>query len=437
MKKILLALFLIPSVIQAQTITTIAGTGASGYAGDGGPATAATFNNPNKVAFDPAGNMYIADQYNYCIRKINTSGTISKFAGTGGVSGYSGDNGPATAAKLGSMLSIVFDAAGNAYFPDGDNHRICKVNTSGTITTFAGTGTLGYNGDGGQATAAELSYPNDVAFDAGGTLYISDAVHCVRKINTSGVISTVAGTGTAGYGGDGGAATAAVFNGPTGVAVDAAGNVYIIDGGNARIRKVNTSGTITTFAGNGTSGYSGNGGQATAAEFHNNAQNLRFDHDGNLYFADYYNNVIRKVNLTTGIITTIAGNTTSGFSGDGGAATACELNQPADLGFDNIGNAYIPDYANNRIRKITGLFLEVNNVPMPGETKIYPNPASTQLNISSTEKITRITITNMLGQMVLTKEYNSSQVSVDVSALPHGVYFAKVNGSEVQKFVKE
>jgi len=331
-------------------ISTVAGNGTAGYSGDGGAATAAQLSNPFSVAVGSTGNIYIADGSNNRIRKVNTSGIISTVAGNG-TAGYSGDGGAATAASLSSPYGVAVDSAGNIYIADRSNNRIRKVNTSGIISTVAGNGALGYSGDGGAATAAQLSSPHRVTVDSSGNIYIADTGNYrIRKVNTSGIISTVAGNGTQGYSGDGGAATAAQINNPYGVAVDSAGNIYIADNGNKRIRKVNTSGIISTVAGNGTGGYLGDGGVATAAQL-NNPYGVTVDNNGNIYIADTSNRRIRKVN-TSGIISTVAGNGTAGYSGDGGAATAAQLNNPYGVTVDNSGNIYIADTSNRRIRKV-------------------------------------------------------------------------------------
>jgi len=339
---------------NADTITTIAGQGGvAGFAGDGGPATAAKFNLPRGIAKDGLGNIYVADTENQRIRKIDNSGIISTVAGTG-TAGYNGDGIPATAAQLYGPYCFVFDKTDNILIGDIGNNRVRKISTSGIITTIAGTGTAGYSGDGGPATAAQINWPDNIAFDKAGNIYIADARNsCIRKINASGIISTVAGTcGAAGYSGDGGTATAAKFSYNTdGIALDSSDNLYIADTKNHRIRKVDTSGIVTTVAGTGTAGYNGDGIAATSAQL-NNPYNMRFDSAGNLYIADQFNHRIRKVD-TSGIITTFAGNGTQGFSGDGGEATAAQLYHPAGILEDSAGNILIIDFTNNCIRKVT------------------------------------------------------------------------------------
>ncbi|MGP8214097.1 MAG: gliding motility-associated C-terminal domain-containing protein [Bacteroidia bacterium] len=284
--------------MNTDIITTVVGTGSDGYSGDGGQATAAKVYWPTGVAVNK-GNLYIADQQDNVIRAVNiSSGIIGTIAGNyskGG--GYSGDGSPATAAELYYPSGIAFDNNGNMYIADTWNNRVRKVNTSGIISTFAGTGTSGYSGDGGLATAAKLYYPASVAVDASGNVYIADnSNNRIRKVNTSGTISTVAGDGTAGFSGDGSAATAAKLNYPEGITVDGKGNLYIADSLNERIREVNTSGIINTIAGNGTAGYNADGIPATTAELYDPCQ-VALDAAGDIYIPDFFNNRIREVKI--------------------------------------------------------------------------------------------------------------------------------------------
>jgi DNA-binding beta-propeller fold protein YncE len=332
-------------------ITTIAGTGTAGYSGDGGQATSAQLNGPISVAIDSYGNLYIADYASLRIRKVSPSGIITTVAGTG-VAGYSGDGGQAISAQLYGPISIAIDGSGNLYFADFYNYRIRKVDTSGIITTVAGTGTQGYSGDGGNATSAQINKSYGVALDSSSNLYVADSDnHRIRKVSPSGIITTVAGTGTAGYSGDGGNATSAQLNNPYSVAIDSSGNLYIADYSNSRIRRVSTSGIITTFAGTGSAGYSGDGGSATSAQFYG-PYGVVIDSSSNLYIADYGNHRVRKVS-TSGIITTIAGTGSAGYSGDGGSAISAQLNYPMGVTVDSYGNLYIADKSNYRIRKVT------------------------------------------------------------------------------------
>ena len=326
----------IRKVDAAGMITTVAGNGTYGYNGDGGAAAAAQLGYPAGMALDGAGNLYIADRSNYRIRKVDSAGDITTVAGNG-IRGYNGDGGAAVAAQLDSPAGVAPDGAGNLYIADGDNNRIRKVDAAGVITTVAGNGTRGYNGDGGAAVAAQLDFPSGVALDGAGNLYIADYWNSrIRKVDAAGMITTVAGNGTRGYNGDGGAAVAAQLNLPTVVAPDGSGNLYIADRSNHRIRKVDSAGVITTVAGNGTRGYNGDGGAAVAAQL-NSPNGVAPDGAGNLYIADSGNDRIRKVD-SAGMITTVAGNGTYGYNGDGGAAVAAQLSDPAGMAPAGAGN---------------------------------------------------------------------------------------------------
>ncbi len=354
--KLFIFLFIVVGIAhqaKSQIITTIAGTGIGLYSGNGGQATNAELHWPIGVYLDGVGNIYISDTENDCIRMINTAGIITTIAG-GGTSGL-GDGGQATLAILYNPFNIAFDEIGNMYIADCYHQRIRMINTAGIITTIAGIGTYGTSGDGGPATAAKLCYPQDIALDALGNLYIADGCYNssrIRMVNTAGIITTIAGTSIPGYSGDGGPATNAQLYEPAEIAFDMKGNLYISDSGNNRIRMVNTAGIISTVVGTGVAGFSGDGGQATAAEI-DNPYGLALDAIGNLYLADYENNRIRKVN-TIGIISTIAGNGTAGFSGDGGLAILAELNNPTAVALDSsLCNLYIADANNNRIRMVS------------------------------------------------------------------------------------
>jgi uncharacterized protein (TIGR03437 family) len=312
--------------------------------GDNGPATSAQLCGPEGVATDSAGNFYIADGWNL-IREVS-GGIITAVAG-GGAS--LGDYGPATSALLGSGSGIAFDSSGNLYIADGSNNRIRKV-SGGIITTIAGNGT-GFGGDNGPATSAQLDLPSGVAVDSTGDLYIGDARNGrVRRVS-NGVITTVAGNGTPGSSGDNGPATAAQLNGTTyGLAVDSAGNLYIADAYNCRVRKV-SNGVIANIAGNGFCGFSGDNGPPNAAQL-NVPSGVAVDSAGNIYIADTNNHRIREV--SNGVIITVAGSVTGGFAGDGGDAINAELNFPEGVAVDSAGNLYIADTNNSRVRRVSG-----------------------------------------------------------------------------------
>ena len=339
------------SVSLVPIINTVAGDGTGGYSGDGAAAASAGLYYPVGVALDSTGNLYIADNGNNRIRKVDTSGNISTVVGNG-TGGYSGDGAAATSAELRSPTAVTVDGAGNIYLADNGNNRIRKVDTSGIISTVAGNGTGGYSGDGAAATSAEINSPYGVVVDSAGNIYIADRSNQrIRKVDTSGNISTVAGNGTPGYSGDGAAATSAELSSPSGVAVDSAGNIYIADAGNNRIRKVDTSGNISTAAGNGTGSYSGDGAPATSAEL-NGPSSVAVDSAGQLYIGDESNNRIRKVD-TAGDISTVAGSGTQGYRGDGAAAASAEFHYPTGLAVDSTRSLYIADQDNHRIRKVS------------------------------------------------------------------------------------
>jgi len=384
------------AVLGPQTVSTVAG----GFVGDKGAATKAAIGGPAASVLDSAGNLYVSDVYGNRIRKITPAGIITTYAGNG-ICGYNGDNLVSTQAMICLPSGLTRDSGGNLIVADQFNGRIRKISTAGKISTIAGNGLYGFSGDGGKAINASIA-PFSPAYDSAGNLYFSNTTNCVvRKVDTSGTITTIAGTSTCGYNGDGIAATAAQLNGPRGVTFDPAGNLYIADSLNHRIRVVNSAGTIHTFAGTGKGGFSGDGGLATSAQIgsprsvtvnngvlyisrgggqrfrqvnlstkiintyaggpagydgdghallstlFNGTFNVLFDSAGNPIFDDANNGRVRKA--TSGIVSTIAG----GFIGDGGAATAGALVLPEAVAIDKFGNIYIADYAGNRVRKVS------------------------------------------------------------------------------------
>jgi len=347
-------------------INTVAGNGITGYSHDGGPAIDASLGFPFGTAVDSTGNIYIADSSNNLIRKVDILGNITTIAGNG-TAGFSGDGGPATAAQLSAPDGVAVDSAGNVYIADYNFSRIRKVDVNGIITTVAGSGAGGrsFSGDGGPAVNAQLALPYSVAVDGAGNFYIADTSNQrIRKVNAAGIISTVAGDGVQGYSGDGGPATAAALNNPINLAVDAAGNLYIGDANNNRIRKVNSSGIISTVAGTGAPGYSGDGGPATAAAL-NAPTGVAVDAAGDLYFTDLANERIRKIDVN-GIITTVAGTGVGSYNGDAGPSTSAEINLPSAIAIDGSGALFFTDYFNSRIRKIdvSSSAIQFGSVPL-------------------------------------------------------------------------
>jgi sugar lactone lactonase YvrE len=435
-KKILIILLFLPGVLKAQTIITIAGTGVTGYKGDNGPATACKFYQPTFLCIDASGNLLISDYANNVIRKINNKGVITTIAGTG-TEGYKGDNGLAISAELGGPIGIAVDAIGNIYFSDFDNQVIRKINTSGIISTIAGTGVTGYSGDNGPAIVAKLYGPYGIAIDETGNIYFPEGEnHCVRKITSSGIITTIAGNGTFGFSGDNGPATKAEFKYPGGIALGSGGDIYVSDYANHVIRKINATGIITTFAGTGTVGNTGDNGAATNAELWG-PNGVYVDKEGNIYVTDNYANVVRKIN-SSGIITTIAGNGTQGYSGDNGPATTAQLYNPNDIAINGAGNIFIAEVANNIIRKITYHPEGVSNVNNTlNEITIYPNPAHNTVTIkaaAATQK-DEVIITNTIGQQIYKQPYRNREI--DISSYAAGIYFVKVGGVYEGRFVKE
>ena len=407
--------FRIRRVVLGGAITTVAGTGVAGNAGDGGAATAATLTSPGGLALDGNGNLYVSDSGVSVVRMINPAGKIFHIAGIGS-GGYGGDSGPAIAATLNNPQGLATDAAGNLYVADRGNFRVRKI-SGGVISTYAGNGILGNSGDNNPATSAELLAPVGVALDSSGDLYIADLLGVVRKVDASGIITTVAGNGTAPLplSGDGGPASLAQFATPWGIARDTFGNLFVADSkdnvvrkitqagvistfagtgqgsdtgdglqataagvtphvvatdslGNvyladvARVRKVALNGTISTVAGNGTFGYSGDGQLATSASLQTYLPGLAVDSNQNIYIADWTNQRVRKVTFASGIISTVAGTGTAGYSGDGQAATAAQVNFPAGLALDAAGNLYIADNGNCVVRLLSATNGKISTV---------------------------------------------------------------------------
>ena len=421
----LFVLFFISYSGPAQIITTIAGNGTGGDTGDGGLAVLAEIMDPSGVATDNYGNIYVS--FNSRIRKINSSGIISTIAGTG-VPGFSGDGGPAVNAQVHDPWGIAVDNAGNLYFADSKNNRIRRIDDLGIITTIAGNGDTANIGDGGAATLASINTPGFLAFSGAGELFLT-CRYCVRKIDGSGTIATIAGTGVSGYSGDGGSATSAQIT-SSGLAIDAAGNIYISDSYSMVVRKVNPAGIISTVAGNGIGGFGGDGGPATTAELID-PNGLSTDAVGNLFICDGANGRIRMVNAL-GIITTVAGGGTcvSGV-GDGGPATGGCLARPSDVKIDNLGNLYIADNVNARVRMVADVEA-VSKAEVDGQlVNVYPNPSQGELTLkvnSSQDKVD-IAIFDIFGKVITETTFDTNkEVSLRLNCSA-GVYFLSATTS--------
>ena len=424
MKKLLLTSFLFALVCgaDAQVIVTAAGKGVAGYSGDGHLATNAELRGPYGVALDDSGNLYICDVINGCVRKVSPAygGIITTIAGNG-TPGYSGDGGWGFLAQLGAAYGVAVDHRGNVYIADAGNDCIRKVTPSDTITTIAGRGTAGYNGDGIPATAAFLSGPYGVAVDGIGNIYITDAANYrIRKIDNAGSITTIAGTGVPGYTGDGGRAdTAQIYNsGP--IEIDRTGNIYF--GDSMRVRKIDTAGFITTVAGNGIWGFSGDSGTATAAELEPEA--IAMDTAGNLFIADGFSGRIRKIN-TLGIISTVAGDGAGWPLEDGGSPLLAGLGAMG-VAVSNNGDIYIGDVSNNRVRMVTTRALQTTSfVNSLCGLNVYPNPCQNYctLNvIASTNEQVDVIISDIIGRKIVELKMRTNEPVIISTRWPPGVY---------------
>jgi hypothetical protein len=430
--------------VRAQTIiTTIGGNGIGIYGDnvhDGGPATAAEIRYSEGLCLDKFGNIYIAESGNNRVRKITKStGIITTIGGTG-AHGFSGDGGPATDAQFLAPEAVFADTAGNIYVADAGNSRIRKIVLStGIVTNVVGSGPTGLTGggdggDGGPATNAEINGPSGVCLDNFGNIYIADySNNKIKKVNVvTGIITTVAGIGPmgytggfVGYSGDGGLAINAQFSGAIQVFADSAGNLFICDQWNHAIRKVNAStGIITTIAGTGTAGYTGDGGLAISAQL-NQPSGLYVDKQENVFIAEYGDGLIRKIDGATGIISTVAGIGTLGFSGDGGPATNAEL-RCGDVFLDQYGTVFIADEDNNRIRMVYNSKLAIPQIsPIGKEISIYPNPTTGSITIEYA-KGSEVIMYDAVGKVVNRLFITSDKEAMNIETLPNGVYMIQL-----------
>ena len=422
---LLISLLFFSFTAQAQIITTIAG--GNTVLGDGGPATNAGIDGPYDVALDGKGNFYITDGYHNRIRKVDTAGIITTIAGND-TEGYNGDGIAATAAQLNRPIGLVIDRHGNIYFSDAFNNRVRRIDTFGIITTVAGNGNTIYNGDNIAADSAAIWDPRFLALDDTGNLYIAEYEgHRIRKVSPLGIVTSVAGTGVAGYTGDGGLATDAQINMPYGIVLDGS-NIIFSDASENVVRRVDTSGNITTIAGKYGATALGDGGPADSAML-NGPIGVKLDVFGNLYIADGHHNRIRRVDRNSPSITTIAGNGTLGFSGDNGPATNAEFRLPAGLAIDASGNIYIADFGNQRIRFIKDGAVAIRSPDVVTlSLSLYPNPSTGSFTclVQAKENVPlQYTITDVLGAVVVAAHGVTNSLMPFRIDVPSGIYYLR------------
>ena len=443
----LIAIFffsLIANTVYCQIITTVSGNGIAANNGDNGLASAASINYPCYGVFDKKGNYYFTTGVNgKTVRKIDLFDTISTIAGITGAGGFSGDSGLAVAATFDNPQGIAIDTSGNIYIADAGNNRIRKIdNSTDIITTFAGTGAPSFGGDSGLAINASIFDPNGICFDVNNNLYIAEyGSNRIRKITSSGIINTFAGTGIAGYYGDGGKADTSQIRGVFDVCSDEIGNIYIADEANGRVRVVNSFGIISTIAGTGVAGYTGDGGIALDAEV--TPHDISCDRYGNLYTCDIYANKIRRI-TKTGIIELLAGTGTIGFYGDGNMAVNAQLNGPHKIVIDSCNNLFFSDLNNYRIRKITYPkcdYLAIDDIQSTENITIYPNPATTEISINNITTGTNYAIVNIVGIIEQSGTLKEGSNIITINAIPPGIYLLELTDEDgrrtVKKIVKE
>jgi sugar lactone lactonase YvrE len=420
------------------TVSTFAGS-ASTFGSTNGQGTTASFDEPGGVATDVSGNVYVADSYNNLIRKITPGGLVSTLAGGGGFGfNYSGNtNGQGIAASFTNPTGVAVDANGNVYVADSGNNLIRKITSGGLVSTLAGSGTAG--SIDGQGTAANFWSPQGVAVDASGNVYVGDLTNnLIRKITPGGLVSTLAGGGGSGFhyaGNSNGQGTAASFNFPFGVAVDANGNVYVADSGNNQIRKITPGGMVSTLAGSGNQGSAD--GQGTAANF-SQPTGVSVDSSGNLYVADQVNNEIRKI-TPGGLVSTMAGSLTSGSVNGKGSSARFYFSE--GVAVDASGNIYVADFWNNEIRKITigsTNTATVNDINA-SSISVFPNPVKDLLNINVSEAVNgTLSVSDIQGSLVLSQPVNGKQIQLSTASLQNGIYVLNVvsdNASYVTRVV--
>ena len=446
-----------------QVITTVAGNGSGFYPGDGGLATLAGLGCPEDIAIDSKGNFYIADGCNFAIRKVDSAGTITTVVGstTSSASGYTGDGGPATLATLNYPAGLAFDSQNNLFIADYYNNVVRKVSSaSGTLTGACTISTVvgvypgnAYTGDNGPATLAQLFNPQNIKFDTLGNLFFSDVEnHVIRKVNTgTGIITTVAGSGVVGSAGDGGPATLASFQTPEGMFFNALGDLYVADDGAFVVRKIaSTAGTITgsctitTVAGNGTQGFSGDNGPATLATLSGEVDGVVVGCGGNIYLADGLNHRIREIYGAPETITTVIGTGTPGYSNNV-APLSAQINHPEALAFNpSTGDLYVVNYASSTVQKVVA-YCTLTPVPTPSptpaptavgcgkpiETFCFPNPAvgtsaTILCNLCESSQVS-IRVYNTAAELVETYSFQGNSGAnyhpINIGGLSHGIYY--------------
>ncbi len=444
MKKVLFIVIVVcaaNSSFAQSIITNIGGNGVTQYIGDGWPATSYSLAAPSGICLDNAHNVFISDYADHRIRKIDTHDTLTTFADTSGMPGYTGDGGLKDSATFRNPSGLCFDASGNLYILEWYNDVVRRIDkTTGIVSTVAGSGAGGYGGDNGPATTANMERPSGICMDPAGNIFIADyGNHRIRRVDAvTNIITTFAGDGTAGSSGDDGLAIAAKLNYPNSVCSDSAGNIFISDFGNNRIRKVNAvSGIITNIAGTGTAGYTGDGGLPTLAKLRGpNA--VHINRLGNLYISDEGNNVIRRIG-PSGNINTIAGSGGYGFAGDGGPATAARFNGPTAVYADDSDYLYIADGGNSVIWKVSPpAFIDnagIDEHATGADFKVFPNPSTGNFNISfnSHQSRTSIVIYNSFGQVIHRSEFTGIVAHMDLGNVATGIYIiSTVSSSGIQ-----